>query len=96
MASKIFRSLVSKCAHGTKGPPLQILGTVNAYAAMLAKQAGAQAIYVVSHQPAYISFHVSPPLFLAVVSLSSHTGPLLLLVSSLALVSRLLPMVCLI
>lgn len=37
---KVFRELVEKA------PPLQILGTINAYAAMLAEQAGAKAIYL--------------------------------------------------
>lgn len=37
---KIFRNLVNE------SPPLQVLGTVNAYSAMLAKKAGAQAIYL--------------------------------------------------
>jgi methylisocitrate lyase len=37
---KLFKSLV----HNT--PPLQILGTINAYSAMLAEQAGAFAIYL--------------------------------------------------
>ena len=37
---KIFRDLVNT------NPPLQILGTINAYSSMLAKEAGAQAIYL--------------------------------------------------
>ena len=39
-AGKIFRELV--CNHS----PLQILGTINAYSAMLAEEAGAKAIYL--------------------------------------------------
>lgn len=37
---KKFRELV------TKSPPLQVLGTINAYSAMLAEKTGAQAIYI--------------------------------------------------
>jgi len=37
---KLFRDLVEK------NPPLQVVGTINAYCAMLAKEAGCQAIYL--------------------------------------------------
>lgn len=43
---KIFRNLVNRSAHGTKQLPVQLLGAFNAYAAQLAKDAGAEAIYL--------------------------------------------------
>ncbi|MCA0404492.1 MAG: methylisocitrate lyase, partial [Proteobacteria bacterium] len=39
-AGQLFRNLVKE------EKPLQVLGTINAYSAMLAKEAGAKAIYL--------------------------------------------------
>lgn len=39
-AGRVFRNLVNQ------SPPLQILGTINAYSALLAQKSGAQAIYL--------------------------------------------------
>lgn len=44
--SKVFRNLVNRSGHGNKHYPVQILGAFNAYTAQLAKDAGAEAIYL--------------------------------------------------
>jgi len=45
-ASSVFRSLVAATGSGPKRNPLQILGSINPYAAMLASKAGAKALYL--------------------------------------------------
>jgi len=45
-AGLLFRSLVAATGSGPKRNPLQVLGAVNPYAAMLAQKAGAKALYL--------------------------------------------------
>jgi methylisocitrate lyase len=45
-AGLAFRSLVARAGSGPKRNPLQILGAVNPYAALLAEKAGAKALYL--------------------------------------------------
>src|SRR5690349_3183234 len=45
-AGSLFRSAVANAGLGAVRKPLPILGTINAYAAQLAKKSGAKAIYL--------------------------------------------------
>lgn len=45
-AGQVFRDLVARSAPAAGGKPLQILGTINAYSAMLARHSGCKAIYL--------------------------------------------------
>lgn len=55
-AGALFRSLVARSNHGKAGTPLQILGAVNPYCALLAKDAGAEALYLSGSGVATASF----------------------------------------